>query len=146
MVVHHISHIAIIVAAIFSVLWGWAWHTWCCGKKWAHECGMHSNMDKKHFRFATLMSFIGALLTAYVLARFLTVAQAANLMPDRSAYKYGLCLAFSAWIGFYVPMTLHATVWLKKSWQFFLAKIFNQFIHLVIIAMLLAYWTTLNRV
>lgn len=145
MVTIHISYLAVVVAAIASVLWGWVWHTWICSKKWASECGMHHSMDKRQTRIATLVSFIGAFLTAFILHRLLVISQAANIMPDKTAYKYGLCLAFSVWIGFYVPMALHATVWLKKSWHFFLGKVIHNFINLLIIAMILAHWTTLNR-
>lgn len=145
-VVYHMSYIAVIVAAIASLAWGWIWHTWICGKKWASECGMHGSMDKKQMRMAMVLSFVAALLTACVLHRWLFVAQMANLMPDKSAYKYGLCTVFMVWIGFYVPMTLHATIWMKKRWTFFFAKIINQFINLLIMTMLLAHWATLNRV
>ena len=129
-VVHHVSYVAVIVAAIASVLWGWIWHTWICGKKWASECGMHHSMDKRQHRIATFVSFVGALLTAFIIHRLLTVAQVANLMPDKTAYKYGFCIAFSVWIGFYVPMAMNATIWMKKTWRFFVAKVLNQFVNL----------------
>lgn len=146
MQIYHVSYVAVIVAAIASIVWSWMWHNWACGKKWADECGMHFKLDKQEHRMAIAFSFIGALLTAYVIHRLLNLSQAANLMPDKTAYKYGFCIAFSAWIGFYVPMMLNATVWMKKSWKFFFAKSFVQLINLVIIALILAYWTTLNKV
>jgi len=139
----HVSWIAIVVAAIASVFWGWLWHTWVCGKKWASDCGMHHSMDKKETRIATLLSFIAALLTAYIISRLLALAHAAHVMPDGASYKYGICVAFSVWIGFYVPMTLHATAWLKKQWHFFIPKIINQLINLLVIALILAYWKTI---
>lgn len=142
---HHVSYVAVVVAAIAAVLWGWLWHTCLCSKKWASECGMHHNMDKKQTRIATLVSFVAALLTAFVLHRLLSISQAANIMPDKTAYKYGLCVAFCVWIGFYVPMMLNATVWMKKTWRFFFVKIINTFITLFIMTMILAYWTQMNR-
>jgi hypothetical protein len=145
-VVYHMSYIAVIVAAIASLVWGWIWHTWICGKRWASECGMHASMDKRQVRMATILSFIGALLTACVLHRLLFVAQVANLMPDKTAYKYGFCMALLVWVGFYIPMVLHATVWMKKKWSFFFIKIVNQFFNLLIITMLLAHWAVLNKV
>ncbi len=140
----HVSLVAVIVAAVASIFWGWVWHTWVCGKKWASECGMHHSMDKKETRVATLISLIAAFFTAYVIGRLLMLAQTAHIMPDKSAYKYGFCVAFTVWIGFYVPMTLHATAWMKKQWQFFMAKVINQFINLLVIAMILAYWSTIK--
>lgn len=146
MVTTHISWVAVIVAAIVSVFWGWAWHACFCNKKWYTACGWHANLNKKDTRIATFLSFIAALLTAYVIHRFLTIAQTSTIIPTRTAYKYGLCVAFMAWIGFYVPMMLNATVWMKKEWNFFFSKIVFHFINLLIIAMILAYWTTISKV
>lgn len=141
-----VSYVAIIVAALASLLWGWIWHTMCCGKKWASMCGMHANLDKRGMRIATIVSFVGALLTAYVMYRVIAMSYKQMLMPDKSAYRYGLCAAFYIWLGFYVPMAMHATVWMKKTWHFFVAKSANNLINLMIIGLILAYWATLNKV
>jgi Protein of unknown function (DUF1761) len=142
----HISPIAVIAAAIVSLFWGWCWHNFICGKKYASMCGMHPNMNKREMRIATLVSFIAALLTAYALYRLILVAQVANLMPGRSIYQHGFCVAFLVWIGFYIPMFLHATVWMEKSWKFFVVKSVNQFINLLIMTMIIAYWAKMNTV
>ena len=144
MMAMHMSWVAIIVAAVASVVWGWIWHTWVCGKKWASECGMHRSMNKNETVFATLVSFVGAILTAYVICRLLHLSQTAHIMPSGTSYKHAFCVALTVWIGFYIPMTLNATVWMKKQWQFFIAKVLNQFVHLLIIAMILAHWSRIR--
>ncbi len=115
-----INYVAVLVAAVVSMVIGSIWYGPLCGKKFMTEMGMDKMSPeqiaeaKKGMWMSYVLQFVGSLVMFYVLARFMGIAGAMTV-------NAGLMVAFWVWIGFVVPVQLSQAVWGGKMTLFWIS-------------------------
>jgi hypothetical protein len=112
-----VNLLAVLVAAIASMVVGSVWYGPIFGKKFSEIMGFNNLTPeqqaamKKGMGLSYGLQFVASLLMYYVLAYFM------NAM-DQATVNGGLMTAFWAWLGFLVPFKLGETIWGGK-WPLF---------------------------
>lgn len=115
--------LAIVLCGVAAVIIGFVWFGPLFGKAWMSSMGktMPSPEERKAMGGAMMKSmviaFIGAMITAFVLARAIMLGSAAENIAGIPA---ALHFAFWNWLGFMAPVVLGAVLWEGKSWKWFL--------------------------
>ena len=117
-VVVPINYVAVLAAAVVSMVVGYVWYGPLFGKTWMKEMGMKQQqmtdaMKKQMMNSYTLM-FVGSLFMSWVLAHAIVFSAAYLHM---SGLSEGLMTGFFNWLGFVGPVTLGSVLWEKKSWK-----------------------------
>ena len=111
-----VNYVAVLVAAVASFVVGFAWyHPAVFGAMWMKLSGVTPSMaeaGKKKMMQSMVLGFVGTLITAYVLAHFVTVWGAVDFIG-------ALQLGFWVWLGFQMPISLGAVLWEQKPWNLF---------------------------
>ena len=131
-----INYLAVLVAAIASMFVGFLWYGPLFGKTWMKLMGFSEATMKKMKMTATkayVIAFIVALVSAYVLARFVDYIQAAT-MGD------AIAAAFWIWLGFMTPLNLGSVLWENKPMKLFLINVAHNLVALIIAAIILTIW------
>lgn len=138
-----VNYLAVLAAAISSMVLGFLWYGPLFGKTWARMMGWE-NMDpakvaemKKGAMKGYLVSFVGALLMAFVLSHVLTFAEAYMNTEGVSA---GLTSGFWNWLGFVAPVTVGAILWEGKSVKLWVLNNGYHLAQLLIMGVILALW------
>lgn len=112
-----VNYLAVLVAAVVSMVVGFIWYGPLLGKQWMKERGLSaSNMKAAQKEMGKLygLSFVVSLITAYVLSHVFFLSQ--NFF-DYSPLMGGLTTAFFMWLGFVMPVQVTATIFSdKKNW------------------------------
>lgn len=115
-----INIIAVLVAAIVFMVIGFVWyHPMVLGKAWMKEKGLSAeDLKKAQKEMGKLygVAFAAGLLTAYVLAHVMFLAQ--NYF-HYSMLSTGLTSAFWMWLGFVMPTQIGAAIFGGKNWKLF---------------------------
>jgi hypothetical protein len=115
-----IDVLSVLLAAIASMVAGIAWYSpLLFGKPWAALKGYTSETLKteqqKLGKFYAI-TFIFAILTAYLLAHVIGMSQFSDQTP---AIQTGLTSAFLMWLGFVMPTQFGAQLFGEKKWKLF---------------------------
>lgn len=139
----HVNYVAVAVAVVASVCFGFLWHGPLFGKKWISLMKMPADAkpDPKVMLRGMVLMVIGTFLTAWVLVYMSDVwrPSAWGMGADSPAYVYGFLTGLFTWLGFYVPMLFGPLAWEGKGWGLFRLNAAYHFINLQLIAMILAY-------
>lgn len=113
-----VNVVAVIVAAIASMIIGMIWYSPSVfGKKWMAMMGWSEKdmekMKKAGMTQGYLIGLVGALLMAYVFAHILKYSGATSVVD-------GLQGAFWVWLGFVATLTAGGVAWEGKSWNWWL--------------------------
>lgn len=115
-----INYVAILLAAVSSMVIGFAWYSpYLFGKQWMKLSGYTTeNMKKEQKEMGKWygLSFVLALITAYVLSHVMTLSM--NYF-NYAAVTTGLTTAFWMWLGFIMPTQATGTIFGDKKWQLF---------------------------
>ena len=133
----HINYLAVLACGVASMFIGFLWYGPLFGRFWMSLMGFtEKNMNEakakgmgKTYAIAMAMS----LLTAFILAHFVSVWNAASL---QGAFE----IAFWTWLGFYVTTAVNSVLWEGKSWKLYFLNISNQFVTLFVNALILVFW------
>jgi hypothetical protein len=112
-----VNFLAILGAAVASMVVGFIWYGPLFGKPWSKLMGwgeMTPEKMKEMQKKATpgyIASFVGALVMAYVLTHIYTYA---SIYTQTYGVTGGLMAAFWCWLGFVAPVTLGAVLWDNK--------------------------------
>jgi hypothetical protein len=115
-----INYLAVLVAAIINMALGMAWYGPLFGKYWMRVIG-HTDEDRmramsgegrKAMMRSTLIGFILALISNYVLAHFIVFAASYNGMTGAAA---GAICGFWLWLGFMLLATSGSYLWEMKA-------------------------------
>ena len=138
----HINIAAILVATVVNFILGFVWYTTLFMKMWTKEMGYDPNMrpDKKAMVKGMVLMVIGNFLFAWVLAFYLAGWQYIPGVKEMGPFANGVNSALSVWIGFYIPVHLHAIVWEKKTWKLFAINGGYHLVSLLVVALILSYW------
>ncbi len=134
-----INYIAVVAAAVVSMILGWLWYSPVLfGNLWMKLSGINpkkvgkskqKGMGKLYF-----IAFIGLLVTAYVLAHFVDYLEATTISA-------GMQAGFWIWIGFVAPVMLGTVLWDEKPWRLYFILAGYQLVSLLISGSILAVWT-----
>ena len=115
-----INYLAVLVAGISNMVIGFLWYGPLFGKTWSHLMGWGEMTPEKmaEKQKAAMpgyaLSFVGALIMAYVLAHGIVFG---NAYLGTSGISGGVQGAFWYWLGFVAPVTIGVVVWDGKPWK-----------------------------
>ena len=136
-----VNYLAVLVAAVLSMVLGFLWYGPLFGKPWMKLMGWtkesmkgmkQSEMMKMHG-----LQFVGSLLMAFVLAHSLIFAATYLKVRGTSA---GLQTGFWNWLGFVAPVTVGSVLWEGKSWKLWLLNNAYYLVTLSSMGILLSLW------
>ena len=115
-----INYLAVLIAGVVSMAIGFVYYgPMVMGKSWMKEKGYNAESLKKAQKEMSkyyLISFVVSLITAYFLAHLMGLSQYFYNYPK---LQTGLTSAFSAWLGFMMPVQLTATIFGNKNFKLF---------------------------
>ncbi|SRR5258708_6005634 len=131
-----VNYWAILVAAIVNMTVGSLWYGPLFGKMWKGLMGF-SDQAMKSMKLtmwqAIFMGFLTALIMAYVLAHFVSIAGAVGIA---GAWQ----LAFWVWLGFMLTITAGSFIWEGKPLRLFVLNAAQQLVSLFLMALVLVMW------
>lgn len=129
-----INYLAILVAALASMVIGMLWYGPLFQKQWMKLAGITPQSMKKMKLSpvaAMSMGFVASLVTAYVLSVFV-----GGVMAWTAAANF----VFWIWLGFVAPVQLGVFLWEGKSFKLFILNTSYSLVTLVVMAGILAAW------
>lgn len=135
-----INYVAVIVAAIASMLVGFVWYSpLLFGNQWMklRDFTKESMKDaEKSMTSSYMISFTVSLITAYMLAHVMGLSQNFFNYSDMAT---AFTTAFSMWVAFVMPTQVSSTIFSdKKSWPLFGIDTAYQLVSLVVMAVVIA--------
>ncbi len=121
----------VVAAAVTVFVFGWLWYGPLFGKTWENLSGQKMGSDKSKMPQTMATVFVGALVTAYVLAAFLGLTGTTTLTG-------AVTVAFWAWLGFQATLKLGVVLWEGKSWNFYFLNAAHDLIGLALMAAVLS--------
>jgi hypothetical protein len=137
---HHLNWLAVLAAAIASMLLGFVWYSpLLFAKPWMREMGYDPNDKAKVQEMqksagpAYLGSMIAGLVSAFTLALFFHWLHVENL-------HIGLMAAFHIWLGFVATVQLTGALFMKQSMKLFAINTGYQLVCYLVMAAILTVW------
>ncbi len=132
----NVNFVAVLVAAIASIVLGFLWYGPLFGKKWASLMGW-GKMNKatmakmkKSAGKGYAVGFLTAIVMAYVLAHFVSYAGAVTAIEGAQA-------GFWAWLGFVATVTAGSVLWEGKPKNLYFLNNGYQLISLMVMGAIL---------
>lgn len=128
-----VNYLAILVCGLAAMALGTAWYGPLFGKEWMRMTGKTAadmEKGKKGMGKTYALGFLGAVITAYVLAHFLALLNVTDLSG-------ALTLAFWAWLGFQMTIELGSVLWDGKPWKLFAITAGYDLVNLSVMAAIL---------
>lgn len=137
-----INYWAVLVAAIVNFILGYLWFGPVFGKVWMSASGISKptvvdDAMKKSMMKGYAGTFIGSLIMAYALSRFIMFA---NAFMGGTMMMSGLITAFWMWVGFILPVTVGVVFWDGKSWKYWAVTYLYYLVGLLVMGAILASW------
>jgi hypothetical protein len=140
----HVNWLAVLVSVVASSALGSLWYGPIFGKTWAKAMGFPGDMkpSSKEIARGSILSLIGALLMAYVLAHDVAVWRPSswNAGADGPPAVYGFFAAFFLWLGFVIPVLLNGPAFERKSWKVFGISAGYYLVTMLAMGMILSFW------
>lgn len=137
---HHINLLAVLVAAIATMVVGFLWYSpLLFAKAWMREMGYDPNDKakteemKKSAGPAYGGSFLASLVSAFILALFLHWLRVESL-------HFGLMVGFHVWLGFVATVQFTSALFTKQSMKLFGINTGYQLVCYLAMAAILATW------
>ena len=137
---HSLNWLAILVAAIASMILGFVWYSpLLFAKPWTREMGYDLNdkakMDemRKHAGPAYGGSFVAALIAAFTLALILHGMRAESL-------HFGLMASFHIWLGFVATVQFTGALFARQSMKLFAINTGYQLVCYLVMGAILVLW------
>jgi hypothetical protein len=137
---HHINLLAVLVAAISTMVVGFLWYSpLLFAKAWMREMGYDPNdkarMEemKKSAGLAYGGSFVASLISAFILAMLL------HWLPADS-WQFGASVGFHVWLGFVATVQLTGVLFMKQSMKLFAINTGYQLVCYLAMGVILAVW------
>jgi hypothetical protein len=137
-----VNYLVVFAAAVSNMVVGFLWYGPLLGKKWAALMGWGSMSaeqvaaKKKMATSSYAISFVGALVMAYVLAHVIFFA---NVYATGGLHS-GLASGFIMWLGFVAPVTIGSVVWDGKPWMLWAINSGYYLAALLVMGAILGYW------
>ena len=137
---HSLNWLAILVAAIASIILGFVWYSpLLFARPWTREMGYDLNdkakMDEMRKRAgpAYAGSFVAALLAAFTLALILHGMRAESL-------HFGLMASFHIWLGFVATVQFTGALFARQSMKLFATNTGYQLVCYLVMGTILVLW------
>lgn len=131
-----VNLVAVLVAAIATMIVGSIWYGPLFGKTWMRLSGMTKD-DQKKMKMtamrAMIMGFVVALITAYIIGVIVGLANASTIGK-------GAMVGFWVWLGIGMPIHAGVYLWEGKPLNLFILNTIQYLITIVISASILAIW------
>ena len=130
-----VNLVAVLVAAIASMVIGFLWYGPLFGKQWMAMMKIKKSDIAKMKKMAGknyAWTFIISLVTAYVLAVFIDLAGASTVAA-------GATIAFWAWLGFVATVTAGSVLWDGKSTNLYFLNNAFQLIAMVVMGAIIVW-------
>ncbi len=136
-----INYLAVLVAAIASMVTGFLWYGPLFGKQWVALSNMSpAQMEKAKsggMGKTYLIACIGSLLMSYVLAHAIVFAGA---YMQVEGVMLGVTAGFFNWLGFVAPVSLGSVLWEQRPWKLWVINNSYNLITLMVMGVILALW------
>jgi hypothetical protein len=135
-----VNYWAVLVSALSCMVIGYAWYGPLFGRTWMKEMGIKpQDLKEAQKGMATSygLMFLGALVTAYVLAH---VTEFASVYTQTTGVAAGLISGAWNWLGFMAPVLMGAQLWGGKSWRLFVLDGGYRLVTMLIMGVILAVW------
>lgn len=133
----NVNILAVLVAAIVSMLIGMLWYGPLFGKMWMKLAQINNrkvSAAKKSGMWRTYIAgFLSALLISFVLANILDYLRIYTLID-------GMLMGFMIWLGFVATITLGTVLWEDKPLKLYMLNNAYNILSLVIMGAILASW------
>ena len=126
-----VNLVAVVAAAVASMVLGMIWYGPLFGKKWMELTGKKMDGKKEGMMKSYAIMFIGSLVAACVLGFFVRTAGALDIMN-------GALVGVTAWLGFVATVTLGMVLWDGKPWSLYVLNNGYQLINFAIMGAILA--------
>ena len=136
MILTEVNYLAVLVAAIVSMAIGFVWYGPAFGKQWMKLVGKtQKDMEAEKAKMPQFMGIglVAALVTAYVLALFVNLADAATIAE-------GLQVGFWVWLGFVVTTSLGGFTWSGRPMNLYYLENANHLVAFLVMGAILAVW------
>lgn len=137
---HNLNLLAVLVAAISTMVVGFLWYSPVLfAKPWMREMGYDledkAKMEemRKSAGPAYLGSFIASLVSAFILALFLHWLHVQDL-------EFGLLVGFHVWLGFVATVQLTGVLFMKQSRKLFGINTGYQLVCYLVMSAILTVW------
>jgi Protein of unknown function (DUF1761) len=137
---HSLNWLAILVAAISTMVVGFVWYSPILfANPWMREMGYDPNDKAKIQEMQKSAgpayggSFLASLVSAFTLALFLHGLRAEDL-------HLGLAVGFHVWLGFVATVQLTGVLFMKQSMKLFAINTGYQLVCYLVMGMILAVW------
>ena len=134
-----INYLAVLVAAVVSMVLGAVWYGPLFGKKWSELMGWSSMTPeqtaemKKSANKSYFWMFLSSLVMAYVTAWVVGVAGVSD-------FSGGLEVGFWLWLGFVATVSLGGVLWEKKPIKLWALNNGFNLLNLLVYGVILAGW------
>lgn len=136
-----INYLAVLVAAIASIVLGFLWFGPVFGKAWIKQMGFSQADIEKGKKQGMAMNYalmsLGSLVMAYVLAHSLVFA---NAFLNTSGVGAGLQAGLWNWLGFMAPVIMGDQLWGGKPWKLFPITGGYYLVSLCLMGVILSIW------
>jgi hypothetical protein len=133
-----INYLAVVAAALASMVIGFVWYGPLFGKTWMKLSGIaQGKRDPAGMGKTYVLALVGSVVMSYVLAHSLVFASAYYGMGGVSA---GLMSGFWNWLGFIAPVTLAAVLWEGKPWKLWVLTNGYYLVTLLVMGTMLSVW------
>jgi len=137
-----INYLAVLVAALVSIVLGSIWFGPLFGKPWMKLMGISAEDMKKGKQSDVIKSYalmsLGSLVMAFVMAHSMVFAMAYLKISGVSA---GLQGGLWNWLGYMAPIIMGSQLWEGKSWKLFPIVGGYYLVSLCSMGVILALWT-----
>lgn len=132
-----VNWVAVLAAAIVNMALGFLWYGPIFGKAWMKLSGLTdaklNEMKNKGMSSTYVLSMLGALVMAFVMAQFVSLSGASTVTD-------GALLGFWAWLGLVAPVQLTQVLYEGKSWNLFFINTGYYLVSLKLMGAVLASW------
>lgn len=136
----NINYLAVLVAAISSMVVGYLWYGLFFRKPWMDMMGYTKEVMsgmKMTANKAYSIQFVASLVMACVLAHLLVYASA--YIGVEGIYA-GTMAGFWSWLGFVAPVSLGVVLWENKPWKLWFINASHYLTSLVVMGVILSLW------
>ena len=133
-----VNFVGVIVGAVLAMAVGYIWFGPLFGKEWMKLKGITSEMMKKEKNSSSMgmtygMTFVGLLVTAFVLSAFIGSLGEKTLTG-------GAMVAVLAWVGFVFPMAGMNALFSKTPTKLFIIDVFHYLAALLLMGAAIGYF------
>lgn len=137
----NVNYLAVVVAAVASMAVGFLWYgPMLFGNLWMKLMGYTKESLEKakaDMNKTYALSFVGALVMAYVLAHVVAQGQA---FYQTEPLMTGLMAGFWSWLGFIAPVQMTEVLFSGKKWKLFALNTGYQLVSVLVMGVIIALW------